>query len=644
MATIIQIKRTGNATAPTTVDLAEAELAYSQDKANNGANAILYIESLDSGDAAVIHKVGGKYYTDIVDAATDANTNGTIVKRDSTGSFAANVITADQFIGNVTATSAATLTTPRYINLSGDLEGNVLFDGSTDVTIVANVISNGVELGTDTTGDYVANVLAGTGIEVTGQGGEIANVTVTLANTAVSPGTYGGATQIPTFEVDAQGRLISATNVSVSTAITLGADTGSADTLSNGDTLRVLGGTGIDTTVTDNTITVAIETSGVTANTYGGASKIPVFTVDATGRLTTAANVDVAGVTNFTASGNTFTISTADGNTFNASIQVNSVRLGDDTTGDYLSNVLAGTGIVISGQGGETATPTVTLDTSGVVAATYGSTTNIPVIVVDTYGRITSASNASISTDLLISADTGTDTVSLATETLAIEGGTGIATDVTSNIITITNLGVTSLTGTTNEVNVSAANGAITIGLPDDVIIGGDLSVTGNLFVTGNVTSIGVDSFLVSDPLIHLANNNTSTDIVDIGFEGHYYDSTFGQRHTGLFRDASDGGLYKLFANVSAELEFATTVDTDTANGFTIATLVANLTQGSVSNLTVAIDVADGGTGRASLTQNAILFGEGTSDVGLAVGTFGQVLQIGANGMPIFSGIDGGSY
>ena len=74
MATVIQIKRSTAATAPTTTDLNEGELAYSQDKANSGDSAILYIESVDSSNQQVVHKIGGKFYTDIVDGASSSNT------------------------------------------------------------------------------------------------------------------------------------------------------------------------------------------------------------------------------------------------------------------------------------------------------------------------------------------------------------------------------------------------------------------------------------------------------------------------------------------------------------------------------------------------------------------------------------------
>ena len=38
--------------------------------ASNSGGAILYVESQDSGGSAVIQKLGGKYYTDILDGST----------------------------------------------------------------------------------------------------------------------------------------------------------------------------------------------------------------------------------------------------------------------------------------------------------------------------------------------------------------------------------------------------------------------------------------------------------------------------------------------------------------------------------------------------------------------------------------------
>jgi hypothetical protein len=80
--------------------------------------------------------------------------------------------------------------------------------------------------------------------------------------------------------------------------------------------------------------------------------------------------VTTEGVSTFTASGNTFTIGTADGGTFSASIQPDSVRLGTDTTGAYVGNLVAGTGITITGLGNEGTTPTIT--NAGVTSWNFG--------------------------------------------------------------------------------------------------------------------------------------------------------------------------------------------------------------------------------------------------------------------------------
>ena len=87
-----------------------------------------------------------------------------------------------------------------------------------------------------------------------------------------------------------------------------------------------------------------------------------------------------------------------------------------------------GTGIAsaISGD-----TVTFNLSNSGVSAASYGSSTAIPVIAVNAQGQITSASTASISTDLTVIDDASTSaTISLASDSFKISGGTGLASSI----------------------------------------------------------------------------------------------------------------------------------------------------------------------------------------------------------------------
>lgn len=77
------------------------------------------------------------------------------------------------------AATATKLATARTITLSGDVAGSVSVDGSADVTIATTVQPNSVNLGTDTTGNYMVNVTAGSGISVSHTQGEGSTATIT---------------------------------------------------------------------------------------------------------------------------------------------------------------------------------------------------------------------------------------------------------------------------------------------------------------------------------------------------------------------------------------------------------------------------------------------------------------------------------
>jgi hypothetical protein len=83
-------------------------------------------------------------------------------------------------------------------------------------------------------------------------------------------------------------------------------------------------------------------------------------------------------------------------------------------------------------------TITVTLDTVNADVGTFGSTTSIPVVTVNAKGLVTAVTTASITTELQISADSGTDTIALATDTLSFIGGEGIDTSIDSATNTLT--------------------------------------------------------------------------------------------------------------------------------------------------------------------------------------------------------------
>ena len=259
-------------------------------------------------------------------------------------------------------------------------------------------------------------------------------------------------------------------------------------------------------------------------------------------------------------------------------------------------------------------TVTVVLSNTAVSAGSYGSATAIPTFTVDQQGRLTAAGTAAISSTLDIAADSGTDDgVRLGTDTLTISG-------------------------TSNEIETSVSGDTVTIGLPDDVTIGGELNVSENATISGNLVVSGTLSYLnttnlaIQDPLIKLANNNTA-DAVDIGFFGKYSTT----KSAGLFRDANDSGKFKLFHELAVDP--TTTVNTS-GSGYAAATLVL----GSLE-LGTDLAVTHGGTGAGSFTSNGILYGNGTGALQVtAAGTEGKVLQAGSGGTPEFGDLDGGSF
>ena len=169
--------------------------------------------------------------------------------------------------------------------------------------------------------------------------------------------------------------------------------------------------------------------------------------------------------------------------------------------------------------------------------------------------------------------------------------------------------------------------------------ISGDLSVTGNLVVSGNTVTTDVETITVQDSLVKYANNNLA-DALDIGFYGTYNDGT--QKYATFFRDASDSGKFKILVGGTTEPDAANTVN---PSGFSTGTLVANIEGGTVSNLSAAIGVADGGTGATTLTNNGVLLGQGTSAVtAVSSSTEGHVLQINSSGVPVFGHLSGGSF
>ena len=111
---------------------------------------------------------------------------------------------------------------------------------------------------------YVSNVATGTGLT----GGPITTTgTISLANTAVTPASYGSANTVATFTVDQQGRLTAAANVTIAIANTAVSGLGTMST-QNSNNVTITGGT-----MNVQAINVA---STTTANATYGIASLPL--------------------------------------------------------------------------------------------------------------------------------------------------------------------------------------------------------------------------------------------------------------------------------------------------------------------------------------------------------------------------------
>ena len=105
-----------------------------------------------------------------------------------------------------------------------------------------------------------------------------------------------------------------------------------------------------------------------------------------------------------------------------------------------------------------------------------------------------------------------------------------------------------------------------------------DMTLSGNLFILGNVAIIAANTLQINDPLIQVGVQNPG-DQWDLGLVGHYLDA--GERHAGLFRDASDGGKFKFFSNTLIEPGNVNYIDT-TESSFRLSTVVVETLEGNV--------------------------------------------------------------
>ena len=385
MATVIQIKRSSGTTAP--AELGQGELAYTYGtgtQGNNGDRIFIGTGTETEGVAANVHVIGGKYFADL----------------------------ADHALGTLTASSALLVDSNKAID--------EIFIGNNASTGGTLKLNEGTNNGAHFAAIKAPNSLA-------------ASYTLTL------PSDDGDANEF--LQTDGSGNLSFA---AVSSTITLAADSGTNDTFTTGNTLTFSGGTGIDTTVSNDEITIAIDSTVATASST---TTFTNKTFDANGTGNSISNIANSSLTNST-------ISISDDSSSSTNIPLG---------GGF--SVLGGTGITSSVDGSE-----LTLEVDNTITTNSGTQT-LTNKTIDLGNNTLTGTTAEFNTAL----QDGSFATLAGSETL-----TNKTINTTSNTITIVEADISDLqsyiladsTDTLSNKTIDSASNTITLDLSEGTLTG----------------------------------------------------------------------------------------------------------------------------------------------------------------------------
>lgn len=359
MATVIQIKRSTGASAPTVSDLSEGELAYVQDRSNDGASAKLYIESVDSLGAAAIHEIGGKFYTDVIDGSTPTPANFVVGNGSTAGASVQLREDSDNGSNYVALKSPDSVASNVTFTLPGaDGSANQVLgtDGSGTLSFLSTTSTLAGATDSDISNPASGHILVHDGsdsfdnVAISGDISLASNGAVTIANSAVETAmiadsnvTIGkidflvdednmasdSAVKVPSQQsvkayVDSQ---VTAQDLDISD----GTDSIAIDL--DSEVLSVLGGTGVTSSASGNGVTLSIGQAVATT------SNVTFNNVDVDGTLTSddITSTNIAATGNLTVSGNlTVNGTTTTVNSTTTSVADPVFEIGDDSSDDNL--------------------------------------------------------------------------------------------------------------------------------------------------------------------------------------------------------------------------------------------------------------------------------------------------------------------
>lgn len=451
---IIKIKRSSSSAAPST--LAQGELAYSWgsgDANNNGQRLFIGTGTETGGAAANIEVIGGSYYTTLVEDRLEA--------------------------------APGTLTANNAIIVDANSKIDVL--NVDNITINENTVSS-------TTGDLVLDSFSGL---IDFSGDRLTNLGTPTANTDAVTKLYVDS---------AIGALESGSDLQISDG------NGGADSVFLAtETLTFTGGTGLTSTVANNSVTFDLDDTTVAAGSYGSSTEIPVFTVDAQGRLTAANTASIStdlDIASDNGSGtvslltNTLTVSGGEG--IDTSISNNTITISGEDATDVNKGIASFSNThftVTTGnvEANEFTIGSTNLNLGGLTTTLAGLTD----VTIDTIN----VANGTISTatgDIVIdpnsgTIDAGTSTISnVVNPTQDQDAATKnyVDTEIANSANNITNF-VENLSANT-ILNISGDSGSDAVNLANDILAFSGDNTAISTAVTDNTLTITLDDTTVS--------------------------------------------------------------------------------------------------------------------------------------------------
>lgn len=482
----------------------------------------------------------------------------------------------------------------------------------------------------------------------------LGNTTISVTLDTVNPnvGTFGSASSVPVVTVNEKGLVTGVSTAGISTSFTIAADTGTPDVFNNGETLSIVGGEGIDTTISGATNTITISAEDASTTNKG------VATFNAANFAVTSGDVIIkdAGVTNAKLVNSSVTLGTSNvalGGTITSldglsEVQVDNINVNGNsiTATDVNGSIL----LVPNGIGVVDVTDSRITGVAAPVNAT-DATNKAYVDNAITGLTFKDAVNLLANTNIALTGSSGTLVIDGHAQLIAEDTGyrillIGQTTNSENGIYTYSDNGTTySLTRSADADTYQELEGAAVF-----VLEGNVYAQTGWTETNYTLTSFAGQTWVqFSGSGAYVAGEGltlTGTTF-DVGAgDGITVTANAVSLSASVAGDglAHSAGVINAVGTANRISVSADAIDiASTYAGQTSITTLGTISTGTWSADTIA--TTKGGTGLTTYATGDILYANGTNSLAkLTIGTNGKVLQVNGSGVPVWADIDGGTY